>query len=56
MKLVKRAVLTLVAFIVASVFIALWREHVPSNPLTGAAMAVIAVGMVFGTWKWSDRM
>jgi len=55
-KIVKRILLTFLAFIVGGVFIAIWREFVPSTSISGAVMALIAVGIVFGAWKWSERL
>lgn len=55
MRTFKRVVVTSVAFIIGSLFIAVWREFVPPSAGGGALMAVIATGIVFGAWKWSER-
>lgn len=55
MRMFKRVGATFLALLAGSVFIALWREYMPPNQMSGAVMAIIAVGVVFGTWKWSER-
>lgn len=55
MRALKRVGVTAAAFLVAGIFVALWREVVPPSTVTGAVMALICVGIVFGTWKWTER-
>lgn len=55
MKLIKRIIFTFIAFIIASLFVTLWQNYMPINAISGAIMAVIAVGSVIGTWSWSKK-
>ena len=55
MCMLKRIGVTTLAFLAGGIFIALWREYIPPSGVSGAIMAVIAVGIVFGTWKWSEK-
>lgn len=56
MRVLKRLGVTIAAFVVAGIFVALWREAVPAGAFSGVVMALIAVGIVFGTWKWTERL
>ena len=49
----KRVGVTLVAFLASGVLIALSKEYVPATGLSGALEAVVAVGLIFGAWRWS---
>jgi len=52
-RVIKRVGVALFAFLVSGVSIALSREYVPATSLSGALEAVVAVGLVFGAWRWS---
>ena len=50
---IKRVGVTLLAFLASGVLIALSKEYVPATSFSGALEAVVAVGLVFGAWRWS---
>ena len=54
-RLIKRLCVTFIAFLVAGAIVAIFRENIPTNVATGAVMAAIAYGLVWGTWRWSVR-
>ena len=43
------------AFVVATLFFAVWIEFLPQSGLTWGAGGVISTFIIFGTWKWSER-
>jgi hypothetical protein len=55
MRTLKRLGMAFLGLIAGAIFMALWQMVVPPNAATGAIMALIAVGFVWGAWKWSDR-
>jgi len=52
---IKRILFTFLAFLLSGVFIAVLKMVVPPSGIAGAIMALIAVWLVFGAWKWSAR-